>query len=203
MIVGVDETKDGFNIFFALENRGPSQFMLTQLDDSLVERLTTKLPIVDRSQTIYSCRLGVSRSFRLRNLKSGEVTKYFSDIATQSRYIDMGGRLPFRNLPTRLSYANKLSAAETPSHPEIIIQPDRRANAGWGFLLFDQQANYFYEPEQMLTDAIFDDERRLVVTRSASPKLRHYRMRLIRLSRRCQNVLIQSVYWLSVEPSTA
>ncbi len=60
VIVGVDETKDGFNIFFALENRGPSQLMLTQLDDSLVERLTTKLPIVDRSQTIYSCRLGIS-----------------------------------------------------------------------------------------------------------------------------------------------
>jgi hypothetical protein len=83
-------------------------------------------------------------------------------------------------LTSRFYYANKLSAAESKSQPEIIVglSAPRRHFAD-GFILFGRQANFYYDPDQWLTDAIFDDERKLIVTVCYSKKPRHRTVRLI------------------------
>lgn len=179
-VLGVDEDEGGFSIFHLVNHRGTNQLMLSQFDNEWKVGRSQKLPVVDRPQNPGVSTLGISQSFRLRGLKSGEVTKYFLNIATQQGYLEMRGRLPIANLTSRFYYANKLSAAESTSQPEIIVglSADRRHFAD-GFFLFDRQSNFYYDPDQWLTDAIFDDERKLIVTVGSSTKPRHRTVRLI------------------------
>ena len=96
--------------------------------------------------------------------------------ARDAGYFDMRGRLPIADLQSRLSYANKLSAAESPQQPEIILGLGKGST---GFVLFDQQSNFFYEPVQNLSDAIFDEQRKMVVTWQSSAKPGYTTVRLI------------------------
>ena len=176
-IYGVDESEEGFNIFHLVSDRGINQLALTELDADFKIQKTRKLPIIDRPQSLRSgAWLGVSRSYRLRGLKSGEVTRYYTTIACQPGYFDMRGKLPITDLHSRLSYANKLSAAESPQQPEIILGLGKGSN---GFVLFDQQSNFFYEPMQNLNDAIFDEQRKLIATWQSSVKPGYNTVRLI------------------------
>ena len=181
-VLGIDETKKGFNIFCVEIERGNWQLELTQLDNKFKLRKTQRLPVIDRPQNPISWGgVGITENFRLRGLKSGEVTRYFLEIASQSGYLEMRGRLPIENLPSRFYYTNKLSAAESPLQPEIIVGLARRGRnmSPDGFVLFDQQTNYYYEPDQWLKDAIFDEERKMIVTVADSKKPEHWKIRLI------------------------
>ena len=164
-VLAVDEVEEGFNIFFLVQDHGATRLVLTQLDHKWKEIKTRKPEVFDRPQNPGGAVSDFPQSFRLRGLKSGEVTKYFLNVASQPGYLDMRGRLPIGNLPSRFYYANKLSAAESASQPEIIVglSAPRRHFAD-GFILFDRQGNFYYDPDQWLTDAIFDDERKLIVT---------------------------------------
>lgn len=172
-ILGVDETEEGFNIFVLVRN----QLELIPLDADFKVGKFRKLANVNRN--ILGGGLDISRNFRLRGLKSGEVTKYFLSIATQPGYLNLNALLPNGDYYSRLSFANKLSAAES-LQPEIIVglRNHQGQHTGHGFFLLDQQSNYFYEPIQRLTDAIFE-ERKLIVTRQQSKKSHHWTVRLI------------------------
>ena len=179
-IVGVDETREGFNIFYLIKNRVIRQLALTQLDDKFKVHKTQKWPLVARSRNFGTSSMGISRDFRLRGLKSGEVSRYFLETATQPGNLDMNGRLPIGNFKSQwFAYANKLSAAESPQQPEIMIGSSLRLLDGDEFILFGQQANYYHVTDQYLTDAIFDEERKMIVTVGDTKKHGTWKVRLI------------------------
>ncbi len=106
------------------------------------------------------------------------MTKYFQTIATQPGYLDTTNRFPRLKYTSRFFYGNRMSAAESPLQPEIIVGTHSKYGLT-GYVLFDQQSNYFEVPDQLLTDAIFDDERKMVVTVADSKKQSQWKVRLI------------------------
>lgn len=179
-IVGVDEVKEGFNIFYLIKSRVARKFAMAQLDGDFKVRKTQTWPLVDRPQNLGVSSLGISRSFRLRGLKSGEVTKYFLEDSPQPGYLDANGRLPVANFKSKwFAYANKLSAADSPLQPEILVGINPLARNWEEFILFDQQSSYYHVPDQCLTDAFFDEERKMIVTVADSKKSGYWKVRLI------------------------
>ena len=180
LIVGVDESEDGFNIFYLTNHRVNRELALTRMDGDFKVRTTEKWPLVKHLQNWGASSLGISRDFRLRGLKSGEVTKYFLETATQPGHLDMNDRLPVANLKSKLfGYANKLSAAESPQQPEILIGYNFQLLDFDEFILFDRQSNYYHAPNQYLSDATFDDERKMIVTVSDTKKRGFWKVQLI------------------------
>ncbi len=180
LIVGVDETDDGFNIFYLTNHRANRELALTKLDDNFSVRKTEKWPLVCGRQNWGVSSLGISRDFRLRGLKSGEVTKYFLETAAQPGHLDTKGRLPIANFRSKwFGYANKLSTAESPQQPEILIGYNLKLLDCDEFILFDQQSNFYHAPNQYLSDAFFDDDRKLIVTVSDTKKRGAWKVQLI------------------------
>lgn len=180
LIIGVDEVAEGFNIFYLIKNQVNRQLAMAQLDGDFNVLKTRTWPLVHRPQNLGISSLGISRSFRLRGLKSSEVTKYFLDDAPQPGYLDASGRLPVGNFKSKLfAYANKLSAADSPGQPEIMIGVNPLAREWEEFILFDQQSNYYHVQDQCLSDAIFNEERRMIVTVGDSKKSGHWKVCLI------------------------
>ncbi len=106
-IVGVDETEEGFNLFVVVRN----QFDLIPLDVDFKVGKFRKLAKV--APILLTGTLDITRDFRLRGLKSGEVTTYFLDNATRLGYFASKVALPNGSFTSRLSFANKLTAAES------------------------------------------------------------------------------------------
>ncbi len=107
------------------------------------------------------------------------MTKYFLEIAIQPGYLDLNAILPLAKYRSRFFNVNTLSAAESPLQPEITGGSNKGLLDLDGFVLFDQQSNYYEVPDQRLTDAIFDDERKLIVTVRDSKKRGHWKLRSI------------------------
>ena len=171
---------DGFNIFYLTNHRVNRELALTRMDGEFKVRKTEKWPLVKHLQNWGASSLGISRDFRLRGLKSGEVTKYFLEAATQPGHLDTNDRLPIANFKSKLfGYANKLSAAESPQQPEILIGYNLQLRDSDEFILFDRQSNYYHAPNQYLSDAIFDDERKMIVTVSDTNKRGFWKVQLI------------------------